>query len=162
MTKKIFGLTLASILALAGCGVGDKEEVKKEEPVKHEAASLVVINVLDPELYEDAHIKGSINVPYEQVEEYLKKTDKNNELVFYCANYACSASGEAAQEAKAAGFNAHAYEGGMAEWVTLGYPHEGDAKQGYIHEENKKPDHLADFAIFAEDLKAQMQEHNIL
>lgn len=153
MNKLFSGLTLASVLLLAGCWGGNKKE--ETMPAK---ASLQVINVLDPELYADAHIKGSINVPFDQLDEYLKKADKNAELVFYCANYSCSASGEAAKQAKEQGFtNARAYEGGTAEWVKLGYPYEGPATESYIHGDNPKPDHLADFAISAEDLKAKMQ-----
>lgn len=158
MKKIMFGLSLASVLLLAGCW-GNKEDNK--QPMTRPEA-FVVINVLDPELYKDAHIKGSANVPFDQLDDYLKKTNKDTELVFYCANYMCSASGEAAQQAKAAGFKAFAYEGGMAEWVKLGYPYVGDAKEEYIHAENPKPDHLADYVISAEDLKNKMTAHNIL
>ncbi len=161
MTKSLYSVALASVLALAGCGVGNKvEEKKAAQPTKQ---TLVVVNVLDPELYNDAHIKGSINVPFDKVEDYLKNTAHDTELVFYCANYACSASGAAAEQAKAAGFSkVWAYEGGMAEWISLGYPYEGPAKEEYIKSENKKPDHLAEFAISAEDLKNKMHEHKIL
>lgn len=163
MKKLFFGLSLASVLLLAGCWGGNKDEATPAEEKMQPGEKMLVVNVLDPELYEDAHIKGSINVPFDQLDEFLKKTDKNTELVFYCANYACSASGASAEQAKVEGFaNARAYEGGTAEWVNLGYPHDGPATQDYIHGDNPKPDHLADYAISAEELKQKMVENKLI
>ena len=34
---------------------------------------LLVINLLDKELYNDSHIRGSVNVPFDNIEEYVKK-----------------------------------------------------------------------------------------
>jgi len=123
--------------------------------------SVLVINVLSPEQYKDAHIKGSINVPFDQVEAYAKKVDKKREVVFYCANYMCSASGASAEMFKKLGFeNVWAYEGGTAEWYQLGYPIDGPATEGYLKAENKKPaveETHAYGIITAQELKAKME-----
>jgi rhodanese-related sulfurtransferase len=123
--------------------------------------SLLVINVLGAEQYKDAHIKGSINVPFDQVEAYAKKLDKKREIVFYCANYMCSASGASAEMLKKMGFeNVWAYEGGTAEWYQLGYPIDGAAGEGYLKAENKKPaveESHAYGIITAQELKKKME-----
>ena len=37
---------------------------------------LVVINVLDKELYDDCHIKGSMNIPFEKVDQLAEQLIK--------------------------------------------------------------------------------------
>ena len=129
------------------------------------APSLVVIDVLNPELYNDAHIKNSISVPFEEVAQYVKKLDPKTEVVVYCSNYMCSASGMSAQEFKAQGFEkVWAFEGGMAEWYQLGYPTEGPATKDLWRAPNNKPaaqEH--DFPVItAQELKAKMEQHKLL
>jgi rhodanese-related sulfurtransferase len=126
----------------------------------HKNPSLLVINVLGAEQYNDAHIKGSINVPFDQVEAYAKKLDQKTEVVFYCANYMCSASGTAAEIFKKLGFEkVWAYEGGTAEWYQLGYPIDGAATDTYLKAENKKPAEEGTHSyglITAQELKKKM------
>ena len=43
---------------------------------------LMVINVLDADQYKDCHIKDSINVPFEQLDDFARKLDQEVELVF--------------------------------------------------------------------------------
>lgn len=89
---------------------------------------LRLVNVLDKEYFDDAHIKGSatvesVNVPFvdpAKFAEAVKAWDKTVPVVTYCTNYFCTASGEAAQKLMELGFtNVYAYEAGMAEWVQL-------------------------------------------
>ena len=73
-----------------------------------------------------AELQGSINVPFEEVETFAKDLDRDAEMVVYCANYMCTASGAAAQKLKEMGFeNVWAYEGGTAEWYQMGLKAEG-------------------------------------
>ncbi len=84
--------------------------------------------------YADCHIKGSINVPYDNLVEYTKDLPKDTEIVVYCASYVCPMSRRAYTLLKDQGFtNIRAYEGGAAEWHKLGYPTEGPAKMIYLH-----------------------------
>ena len=79
-----------------------------------------VVNVLSPELYNDAHIPGSINVPMEQLSNKLREWSPETTLVFYCTNYMCTSSKEAAKMFRDHGFpKSYAYEGGTAEWYQL-------------------------------------------
>lgn len=94
---------------------------------------LVLVNVLDPEQYKDCHIKGSINVPFEQLDTFAHKLDKEIEVVFYCSNYMCAASGKAAQLFGKKGFkHVWAYEAGMTDWYTKNLPVEGACKASYL------------------------------
>ena len=118
----VLGILLAS---LPGCF---------SKPVKQEG--LVVINVLDKELYDDCHIKGSINIPFDMVEHAAKDIDKQAEIVLYCSNYQCSTSEYAARKLRNLGFKQVAvYQGGTAEWFQAGLPVEGACEHAYL----KKP-----------------------
>lgn len=117
---------------------------------KKPAVTLRVVNVLDKNYFDDAHIKGSatvesIGVPFAQLEATAKNWDKTVPVVTYCANYQCTASGAAAKKLKELGFtDVWAYEGGTAEWYQLGqtdanYVTEGPAREGYLKGTSKKP-----------------------
>lgn len=94
---------------------------------------LRVINVLSPDYYADAHIKGSINVPLNELKDFAQHTDKHTPLVVYCASYECSASTQAWHVLHELGFQElYAYEGGMNEWFHAGLPLEGLAMQEYL------------------------------
>jgi rhodanese-related sulfurtransferase len=129
--KKLL-VTLASLVALPGCFWNNQET----KTVSEKPASLYVVNVLTKDMYQDAHIKGSMHLDLDDLDEYAGKWDKNTPVVFYCSNYQCSASGHAAKLFKKAGFNhVYAYEGGAAEWFQLGYPMEGPQTEevsGYL------------------------------
>jgi rhodanese-related sulfurtransferase len=77
-----------------------------------------LINVLDQEEFLDAHIDQSVHVPFEEVASFLNSIeDKKIPLIFYCANYFCTSSDEAALLAIKKGFtDVSVYQGGIAEW----------------------------------------------
>jgi len=103
-------------------------------------AQSLVINVLDKQYYDDCHIKGSINIPLDQLESRAKELDKNQTIIVYCTSYSCSASRKAWHILNNMGFkDIYAYEGGMAEWYQMGFPIEGPAKKKYLMEPSLKP-----------------------
>ena len=139
------------------------------QPAATEAPTLKVVNVLDPEQYDDAHIKGSINLSFEQLEEQAKKWDKNTPVVIYCSNYMCTGSMQGAKALAAMGFkNVYAYEGGTAEWYQLGkndssYMLEGPAQQSYLNIIIEKPaaHEPGVQVISAEELKKMIKDANL-
>lgn len=151
-------------------------------PVAAEAKSFHIVNVLDQNLFADAHISGSENVPFEELMNVAQAWDKNATIVLYCSNYICSASGKGAEMLRARGFkNAFAYEGGMAEWFALandpevhGWPkpsdtqarcaftYEGPAQESYLKDVLSAPETHKEYVISAYDLRALMVEHGIL
>ena len=51
-----------AVICFSGCFDSSQKESK-----------LVVINVLDQKYYDDCHIKGSINIPFDEFENQLQK-----------------------------------------------------------------------------------------
>jgi rhodanese-related sulfurtransferase len=155
----------SAIILLAGCG----KESTHNQVEKHEA-SLYVVNVLDQAQYNDAHIKGSINIQLQELEEKVKDWNKDATVVFYCSNYMCTASGQAAKMLTALGFkDTRAFEGGMAEWYQLHkddaeYALVGKAQDGYLTMVIKKPatEPAGVQIIDAKELKKLMKKANLL
>ncbi len=147
--------TISILTLLSGCWNSKKEVDNKENTAK-----LKIVNVLDNALYDDVHIKGSINIPFGKVQEtaLAEKWDLDAPIVLYCSNYECTASGIEAKKLQDMGFkNVYAYEGGMAEWYNLAkaqpdaYQFEGLATQEYLKLPNEKPKELEkhDYKIIA-------------
>lgn len=125
-------LGLCSLTILPSCFQKPKEELATQ--------SLYVINVLGAKEFDDCSIIGSINVPFEKVAEYAKTLPKNAEVVIYCSNYMCAASGEAYKIFKNLGFeHVWAYEAGMAEWYQQGLPVKGACASAYLKSKIEKP-----------------------
>lgn len=98
-----------------------------------EKKEFVVINVLDKSLYDDCHIKGSVHVPFNEIEKHAASLDKNAEIIIYCSNYMCASSNYAAKKLRDLGFTkVSVYEGGIAEWYQKGLPVEGPGMQPYL------------------------------
>lgn len=141
-------LMLASLL-LPGCWQDNKKE------------GLFVVNVLDADHFNDCRIKGSINVTLDELDAFTKNLDKEKaEIVFYCSNYMCTASGFAAQKLRDMGF-AHvwAYEAGMAEWYQKGLPVEGSCVKTYLQKKiaQSELDQKRDISIIStEELTKKM------
>ncbi len=163
--EKYIFVALLSLALIPGCG-NSSEENKSCAASSSQAQSkkVKVINVLDPELYNDAHIDGSINIEFGKVADTAKSEnwDKDTKIVLYCSNYMCSASGEEARKLKELGYTDVAvYEGGMAQWFTLSqsdpsYKVIGEAKQEYLSLPNEKPARAAESdipEITAQELK---------
>ncbi len=108
----------------AGCGCSHGV-CRVGASAKEQKVSLRLVNVLDKELFDDAHIAGgekveSICVSVDDLARIAKSWDLKVPVVTYCSNYFCSASGEAASLLKSMGFESvYAYEGGIAEWYQL-------------------------------------------
>lgn len=126
---------------------------------------LKVINALNPEVYDDAHIKGSINVPLSELKNFAEHTPKDTVVVVYCAHRNCDVSARAWHILHELGFdNLFAYEGGMKEWYEAGYPTEGPCAADYLHKP-LEPHHVEDRSvqpITKEMLRARMEREGIL
>ena len=111
MNNKLLLLVAAAVFGALGVAFYLKQGSK------HQHANIVLMNVLDKEYFEDCYIPGSVNVPVEQVEKYVQQLSKDDTIVVYCANYACTASGSVAEQLIGLGFkHVYAYEAGIAGW----------------------------------------------
>jgi len=121
---------------------------------------VLVINVLSKEAFDDCRIKGSINVPLDELGEYAQNRDKDQKIVVYCASYSCPMSRKAWHLLDGMHFkHIYAYEGGVAEWRQKGYSTEGSCQRDYLEQAHEKPEGDGRVReISAEDLKKLMQE----
>ncbi len=129
--KKSFKMVflLSGLALFSGCLDFGKKEEQKE--------ALLVINVLDKELYDDCHIPGSIQIDMMNVQKYVSSYPKTTKIVIYCSNHACTASPWVAKKLKKDGFeHVWDYEAGMAGWYQEKLPVEGLAKAAYLHQSN--------------------------
>ncbi len=123
------------LLVLPACWDSKKEDTALKN-------NLVIINVLDKQLYDDCHIKGSINVSMADLAQYARALPKDVEIVVYCSNYMCSASGYACKQLKDMDFkHVWAYEGGTAQWYQKGLPVEGPSNSSYLSKVIEEPAH---------------------
>lgn len=126
---------LLPLAFLPGCFQSNNEPALK--------TGLFVVNVLEKKQYDDCHIAGSVHVLVKELDAFAATVDKEqSDIVFYCSNYMCSASGFAAQKFKKMGFKqVAAYEGGTAEWYQQGLPTDGPAQEPYLKVVMQKPAH---------------------
>lgn len=94
--------------------------------------SFVLINVLDPEDFENEHICGSINMPVSTIARDAENLlNKDDTIVVHCSNKACTASRIASEKLDSIGFSdIWRYEGGIEDWKAAGYCVEGLAYKG--------------------------------
>lgn len=121
----------------------------------------VVINILEKDAYNDCHIKGSMHIPFENLEKEIQQFDKKTTIVLYCSNYQCTASRYGAQMLTAMGYeHVYAYEAGMAEWYQQNLPTVGACVMPYLKEENKKVEESEDGVrpITTEQLKEKIKQ----
>ena len=108
--------------------VADDLKDKIEHGIK-----VTIVNVLDPEYYEDCHIKGSINVPLNQLQQIAHEWDKSRDIIVYCTDSNCSASSSAYKILEEMGFGKiYLYKNGMKEWKEKGYNCEGVCQKEYL------------------------------
>ncbi|MDZ7794738.1 MAG: rhodanese-like domain-containing protein [Spirochaetia bacterium] len=103
----------------------DRETLKKKLDSNED---IKLVEVLMPKPFNQAHIKGAINIPLNSIaKEASGRFNKNDEIVVYCADTKCKASPAAAEKLETFGFtNVHDYEGGKKDWMEAGYPVEGN------------------------------------
>lgn len=96
---------------------------------------IIIINVLDEKFYQDCHIKGSINIPSEQLLEKTSSWDKEKDVVVYCASATCPKSKKAYLLLQDLGFfNLHEYAGGIQEWFQRGFETNGACNLTYLQQ----------------------------
>lgn len=107
--------------------------VEKLQELMDNWPDLLVINVLDERAFNNCHIKGSVNIPLDQLAARVKDFDQAREIIVYCANYECTASDEAYKLLNKMGFErVQVYKGGTKEWKEMGLPTHGSCKGEYL------------------------------
>lgn len=117
--KKIF-ILIAGLLLLTGCNnkeMSEKENMNNKEYSINEIIeenNYVIVDVRTKEEYDEGHVKGSINIPYDEIDESTT-LDKTKTIIVYCRSGRRSAI--AYDTLKAFGFDV--YDLGSYEDITL-------------------------------------------
>jgi len=106
----------------------DVVQINNPLKVKRLVASgtITVLDVRWPDIYDQGHIPGALNVPLDDFEEekegLLSKVTPGDEILVYCASVACHDSHTFATRLIEMGFSRVAvYSGGFAEWEEMGF-----------------------------------------
>ena len=122
---------------LNSTGKKNKEGFIEPETITLELAknlhdrNALFVDARNKEEYDSTHVKGSINLPYEEFRnksfneksELMKKYNKDGIIVVYCRGDKCEVSIDLAYEIARIGFNSvNIYRGGIKEWKEKGFP----------------------------------------
>ena len=89
--------------------------------MKFQSKNVVFLDARYPEDFKVGHIKGAINLPWEEFEDYapqvLPKLPKDEEIIAYCDGTECETSLLLARELTGLGYtNVKVFFGGWQEW----------------------------------------------
>ncbi len=87
--------------------------------------AMIVVDARSPEEFQEVHIKGAINVPVKEWDNYVSRlpSDKGARIVFYCNGVKCGKSTKAAKKAVKMGYNnVLVYAEGIPVWEEKGMP----------------------------------------
>lgn len=99
------------------------EPIPRAELLERARAGLItVMDVRPPEEYAAGHIPGAVNIPLKDLEKWIKKLDKNQEIVAYCRGPHCVLAFDAVARLREKGLNARRLEDGYPEWKSAGLP----------------------------------------
>jgi len=99
-----------------------------EAVVFYDAQEAIFVDARPPELFVEGHIPGAINVPWQQVNDYLNKffekvADTKTIVIAYCDGEACSLSEDLALMLNDMGYeNVKVLINGWTLWTRNGYP----------------------------------------
>ena len=100
-----------------------------------DSGDVYIIDARLPEAFDDGHIPGAINIPYDRLPEYydglteLVPTDVT--VICYCWSPTCDFSDQLATELKILGYtDVVVFTGGMEDWQNAGYKSESADNEG--------------------------------
>jgi len=91
----------------------------------------VFMDARHSEEFQEAHIQGAINIPYDEVWENIERLDDialDELIIVYCDGTECEASKLLTQELLALGYTrVFLFDGGWMEWIDAGHPVEWES-----------------------------------
>jgi rhodanese-related sulfurtransferase len=147
--KNIISILIALSIFFLGCG--------------EKKTNLYLVNVLEKKQFDDAHIPGSINVPYQDLIKTSSSWDKNAEIILYCSNTMCLASCEGVKQLKDLGFkNVRAYEDGIAGWFQAGLKVVGNKQEEYLNYKTGQESVASNEVISTQQLKELLKKNKFI
>jgi rhodanese-related sulfurtransferase len=101
-----------------------REELKKKIDNKED---FTLIEVLKEDTYNEWHIPTAIHILITNIKDKAPSllTDKNKEIIVYCASFECHASDKAVVALEELGYtNVKDFSGGKKDWEEAGFPKE--------------------------------------
>jgi rhodanese-related sulfurtransferase len=94
-----------------------------------------IVDARGPGPFEEGHIPGAINIPYDRLPEYFEDLSSlvpiDARVVIYCWGPDCDFSDQLATELKIMGYaDIFVFTGGWEHWHEAGYPGEGSKVEG--------------------------------
>lgn len=85
MRKKIVMLLFIVLFSCTLVGCDTKKETIKPSSLTEilEKNNYMIVDVRTPEEYDEEHIKGAINIPYDKIDEKVE-LDKDKQILVYC------------------------------------------------------------------------------
>ena len=103
------------------------EPITRGELMQRVKQGLVtVLDVRPAEEFAAGHVPGSINIPLDQLENYLDQLDSKQEIIAYCRGAHCVLSFDAVVKTREKGIKARRLEDGFPEWKIAGFPVENE------------------------------------
>ena len=95
-----------------------------------ETGAIVLIDARSAHEFEEGHLPGAINIPYDNFVDYYNDlvdlVPMDADVVAYCRSVTCDLSDNLAQELQLAGYEkVLVYRGGWQEWTEAAYPTDG-------------------------------------
>lgn len=99
--------------------------------MKFQSKNIVFLDARYPADFEEGHVRGAINLPWEEFDEYapgvLRSLPKDEEIIAYCDGTECETSLLLARELIELGYeNIKVFFGGWQEWQDAGLAVETD------------------------------------
>jgi len=109
---------------------GDPEFITLDEAAaKYQSDKTIFIDARDPEDYAYGHISGSINIPYDYIDDYmdmLRAIPKDRDVIIYCSGTECELSLFLGRDMQYEGYEKiFVFYGGWREWQNAKLPIEG-------------------------------------
>lgn len=99
------------------------EAVSRKELLRRSRDGLItILDVRPSEEYDVGHIPGALNVPLNEIEQYLASLPRDQEIIAYCRGEYCVLAFEAVAALRKKGFTARRLEEGYPEWKAAGLP----------------------------------------
>ena len=126
-SRLLFAFSMITILLLSACGSGASTEaaapleINVQKAAEMRDGGAFVLDVREPDEWNQAHISGATLIPLGQLEQRLSELPKDQEIVVYCRSGNRSKTG--AEILRNNGFNqASSMAGGINDWIASSLP----------------------------------------
>jgi rhodanese-related sulfurtransferase len=90
--------------------------------IESASQDFVILDVRAAKGFQDGHIPGAINIPFEELPDRLQELPKRQEILCYCWDVTCTLSTKAAYVLASKGWHAREIVGGIEAWQSAGFP----------------------------------------